>query len=140
MEISEVDVRDLEMAINHQRLDGLTLDDLTAYVSKIPPVDLESYGTWLKVGMALHHQTDGQKGGFVIWDTWSKDSSHYNWQECRDKWRTFAKRDGITKPTRFDYVISRAGGRAVVDTAGAAAVLASTLDDLLARAAACHNG
>ena len=136
MEISEVDVRDLELAINHQKLDGLTLEDLTAYVSKIPPADLEAYGTWLKVGMALHHQTDGKKEGFVIWDTWSKDSSHYNYSECREKWRTFGNRDGIAKPTRFDYIISRAGGRAVVDTAGAAAALVTTLDDLLARAAA----
>ena len=136
MEISEVDVRDLELAINHQRLDGLTLEDLAAYVSKIPPADLEAYGTWLKVGMALHHQTDGQKDGFLIWDGWSKDSSFYNYAECREKWRTFGNRDGISKPTRFDYIISRAGGRAVVDTAGAAAALVTTLDDLLARAAA----
>lgn len=135
MEISDVDVRDLEFAVNHQKLDSLTLADLSAYVSKIPPSDLETYGTWLKVGMALHHQTDGKKEGFEIWDTWSKDSSHYNYQECREKWRTFANRDSVSKPTRFDYIISRAGGRAVVDTAGAAAALVTTLDDLLERAA-----
>jgi hypothetical protein len=35
-------------------------------VAKIPPADLEAYGTWLKVGMALHHQTDGKKEGFEI--------------------------------------------------------------------------
>ena len=134
MEISEVDVRDLELAINHQRLDGLTLDDLTAYVTKLPAGDLEGYSSWLKVGMALHHQTDGKKDGFLIWDHWSKASSHYDYQECRDKWRTFANRSSISKPTRFDYVISRAGGRAVVDTAGSAAALLTTLDDLLARA------
>lgn len=136
MQISDSDVRDLELAFNHQKLDGLTLDDLSAYVAKLPAGDLEGYSTWLKVGMALHHQTDGKKEGFLIWDAWSKDSSHYSYQECRDKWRTFANRSSITKPTRFDYIISRAGGRAVVDTVGAAAVLASTLDDLLARAAA----
>jgi hypothetical protein len=135
MEISEVDVRDLELAINHQRLDGLTLEDLTAYVTKLPATDLEGYSSWLKVGMALHHQTDGKKEGFLIWDRWSKDSSHYDYQECRDKWRSFANRSSISKPTRFDYIISRAGGRAVVDTAGAAAALVTTLDDLLARAA-----
>jgi hypothetical protein len=135
MQISDSDVRDLELVFNHQRLDGLTLDDLSAYVAKLPTSDLEGYSSWLKVGMALHHQTDGKKEGFLIWDAWSKSSSHYDWQECRDKWRTFAKRDGITKPTRFDYIISRAGGRAVVDTVGAAAVLATTLDELLTRAA-----
>ena len=136
MQISTSDVRDLELAINHQRLDGLTLADLAAYVAKLPASDLEGYSSWLKVGMALHHQTDGQKDGFLIWDGWSKASSHYDYQECREKWRTFGNRDGIAKPTRFDYVISRAGGRAVVDTVGAATALASTLDDLLARAAA----
>lgn len=136
MVISDVDVHDLELAINHQRLDGLTVEDLTAYVAKLPPGDLETYSSWLKVGMALHHQTDGKKEGFLIWEGWSQSSSHYNYQECRDKWRTFANRDGISKPTRFDYVISRAGGRSVVDTAGSAAALVTTLDDLLARAAA----
>jgi hypothetical protein len=120
MQISTSDVRDLELAFNHQKLDGLTLDDLSAYVAKLPAGDLEGYSSWLKVGMALHHQTDGKKDGFLIWDGWSKASSHYDYQECRDKWRTFANRSNITKPTRFDYIISRAGGRAVVDTVGAA--------------------
>lgn len=110
----EDDVFDLDRAIAMQPLDGLTLQDLRDYLAKLPAEDVEGYTTWLKPGMATHHQTRGSDDGLKIWIEWSKKSTQFNRAECVEKWRSFDKRDNIEKPTRFDYVIHRAGGRAVV--------------------------
>jgi hypothetical protein len=108
------EVGDLESALASQPLDDLTLDTMWSYLEKLPPDDLESYSPWLKAGMAIYHQTSGSDDGFELWVKWSKKSSHYNIDECRKKWHSFGKNEHINKPTRFDYVIGRAGGRAAI--------------------------
>lgn len=104
-------VSDLEQVIAHQPLDGLTLEQMWRYLQRLPASDLESYEPWAKVGMAIHHQTGGDNDGFKLWVKWSRGSSHFDIEECRKKWPSFGKREHIAKPTRFDYVIHRAGGR-----------------------------
>lgn len=107
-------VSDLEQAISHQPLDDLSLEQMWRYLQRLPASDLESYEPWAKVGMAIHHQTGGDNDGFKLWVKWSRESSHFDIEECRKKWPSFGKREHITKPTRFDYVIQRAGGRHVI--------------------------
>lgn len=104
----------LEQALAAQPLDDLTLDSMWGYLQRLPASDLEAYQPWAKVGMAVHHQTGGSNEGFKLWVKWSQASSHFDIEECRKKWPTFGKRDHIAKPTRFDYVIHRAGGRQVI--------------------------
>jgi len=36
-----------------------------------------SYDDWLRVGMALHHETSGSRDGFALWDTWSRGGAKY---------------------------------------------------------------
>jgi hypothetical protein len=119
---------DLESMINAQPLDDLSLTDLRLYVAALPAEDLEHYAPWLKVGMALHHQTRGDPEALKLWIEWSRGSTHFNEAECREKWKTFNKRGYTGKRVRFDYVIGRAGGRAVIASAVA--------DDWAARGAA----
>lgn len=107
-------VSDLEQAIGHQPLDDLTLEQMWHYLQKLPQDDLEAYDPWAKTGMAISHQTGGSNDGFKLWVKWSKGSSHFDIEECRKKWPSFSKRDHIAKPTRFDYVIHRAGGRQAI--------------------------
>lgn len=107
-------VSDLEQAINHQPLDDLTLEQMWHYLQKLPQSDLEAYDPWAKAGMAVHHQTGGSNDGFKLWVKWSRESSHFDIEECRKKWPSFGKREHIAKPTRFDYVIHRAGGRQAI--------------------------
>lgn len=107
-------VSDLEQAIGHQPLDDLTLEQMWHYLQKLPQSDLEAYDPWAKTGMAISHQTGGSNDGFKLWVKWSKGSSHFDIEECRKKWPSFGKRDHIAKPTRFDYVIHRAGGRQAI--------------------------
>lgn len=104
-------VFDLEQAINSQPLEDLSLQQMWRYLQRLPASDLESYEPWAKVGMAIHHQTGGGNDGFKLWVKWSRESSHFDIEECRKKWPSFGKREHIAKPTRFDYVIHRAGGR-----------------------------
>lgn len=125
-------VSDLEQAISHQPLDGLTLEQMRYYLQRLPPSDLESYDPWVKVGIAIHHQTGGSNDGFKLWVDWSRGSSHFDIEECRKKWPSFGKREHIAKPARFDYVIYRAGGKNDV-------VEESKFSRLLERAAAVET-
>lgn len=46
--------------------------------------------SWLAVGMAIHHETNGE--GFELWDEWSKRSPKYSSEKYgRDKWKSFGK-------------------------------------------------
>ena len=123
---------ELVAAVAALPLADLTLADLAAHVAKLPAEDLESYSSWLKIGMALHHQTGGDQAGLDIWDAWSQSATTYDQVELRDKWRSFAKRAHVTKPTRFDYVIQRSGGRQAAVPARATSLLdrAGLCDDL----------
>ena len=101
----------LDKALSEQPLEGISLEKAKLYVGKLPTGDLEDHDHWLKPGFALHHQFDGSDEALNVWIDWSRASSSFDEGECRDRWPTFAKRDGINKPTRFDYIIFRAGGK-----------------------------
>ncbi len=48
---------------------------------------------WLRVGMALHHETSGQ--GFDLWDTWSAAGAKYPGREAlRSRWESFGRATG----------------------------------------------
>ncbi len=48
------------------------------------------YDHWLMVGMAIHHETNGE--GFEIWDEWSRKSSKYSTPEYgQARWDSFGR-------------------------------------------------
>ncbi len=48
------------------------------------------YDTWMNVGMALHHETDGE--GFDLWNDWSSKGSDYpGAEQCQYKWESFGR-------------------------------------------------
>ena len=50
------------------------------------------YDLWREVGMALHHQFQGDVEALNLWDTWSEGSSKYvsnGTHSCHTKWATF---------------------------------------------------
>jgi hypothetical protein len=50
---------------------------------------------WIKVGMALHHETEGGDDGFELWDEWSAGGSTYPSTEgLRGQWDSFDRRVG----------------------------------------------
>lgn len=106
---------DLMMAVAYQPLDDITLDDISAYMDKLPVDDVNGYDSWLQVGMAISHQTGNSKDGLRLWGKWSKQSVHYDAAEIKSKWRNFEKRD-TSNPITFASVIARAGGKVALST------------------------
>lgn len=79
-----------------------TADALTAYEPKLGLSEAQlaemldvldpdaPHQTWLNVGMALHHETDGQ--GFALWDEWSAGGSKYPGEAALQKrWDSFGE-------------------------------------------------
>lgn len=52
------------------------------------------YDQWLNVGMALHEGFNGSTDGRQLWERWSRQSSHYDADEIRKKWRSFGDYSG----------------------------------------------
>ena len=44
---------------------------------------------WVRVGMALFHQFDGDDTGFDLWDEWSSRGTKYEPENMRARWRSF---------------------------------------------------
>ena len=81
----------------------MVVDEFTQLENIKPPVDVatvkikqalkyinpDEYHTWVRVGMALFHQYNGQPDGFEIWETWSKGSSKFDSKGIGFKWDSF---------------------------------------------------
>ena len=91
---------------------GLALADA---VKELEHIDNEDYETWLKVGMALHHECQGDDTGFELWDDWSMDGATYPGTEgLRTQWDSFDRRVGSGhRQTTMASVIRQSHGRNV---------------------------
>jgi hypothetical protein len=108
---------DLEIAVASQPLD-IPADAVAALLDSYPAENLD-YDAWLRVGMAIYHQTEGQ--GFKTWVNWSAKSPKHDVKHMRVKWRSFG---GRNNPVTMASIIAAVGGsRAVtVDAAGPVAL------------------
>ena len=52
------------------------------------------YELWVRVGMALHHQTDGGADGLELWHAWSSRSALYDSGAVDSKWESFGRYTG----------------------------------------------
>jgi len=52
----------------------------------------ESYETWLKIGMALHHESGGGSEGLELFHKWSIKGAKYQQGDCSKKWKTFEQK------------------------------------------------
>lgn len=81
------DDNDRALLAHKQPLENLTADQLREVLQWVPGAD--DYEMWLKVGMALHHQFDGEEEGLSLWHEWSETSSEYDADSLEEKWNTF---------------------------------------------------
>ena len=83
------------MAGREPRL-GLTIGRMQELLSVLDPDMPREY--WIKVGMALHHETDGGDDGFELWDDWSSDGYTYpDTEALRVQWDSFERRKGSNR-------------------------------------------
>lgn len=74
--------------LEHKRpLENLTVDQLSEILEWVPGND--DYESWLKVGMALHHQFDGEEDGLALWHEWSENAHNYDADALERKWNSF---------------------------------------------------
>jgi RecA/RadA recombinase len=83
------------MAGREPRL-GLTPERMAELVNSLDPN--MSRADWIRVGMALHHECDGDDTGFELWDEWSQDGYTYvSTEAMRVQWDSFDRRKGSTR-------------------------------------------
>lgn len=74
--------------MDHEPRVGLTVDQIREALDVLPK-DL-TYDEWLAIGMAIHHETEGE--GFEIWDEWSQTSDKYSSREYGlARWESFGR-------------------------------------------------
>lgn len=72
---------------------GLTIPQMEELLAAIDP-DC-GRDEWVRVGMALHHECDGDDTGFELWDEWSADGGKYPSREALEsQWDSFTRRSG----------------------------------------------
>lgn len=72
---------------------GLSVEESYDLLQQIDP-DLPRED-WIRVGMALHHEYDGEDDGFDLWNEWSAYGAKYPSEEAlRVQWDSFTRRVG----------------------------------------------
>ena len=75
-------------------------------VKMLPGFSADDYDDWLKVGMALHYETNGAFYSFMAWVNWSRSSKSFvSEEDCQEKWESFrGSKNPVTIGTlRFRY-------------------------------------
>lgn len=93
--------------LNARKRIGLELDQAEDYLNDLPEEWCDDHDTWVKVGMALHHEFRGAKEALALWDEWSSNSAKYEDNACDHRWRSFGKNKKL-RPVRFATIIQAA--------------------------------
>jgi KaiC/GvpD/RAD55 family RecA-like ATPase len=104
---SDFDLLSFDDMIDAQIIDWSKEQVVSAVMEQLEPID-SPYNEWLNVGMAIHHQSEGKKWGFKLFCDWSKQCENYDFEEIRNKWRSFEK-SGADKKITFRTVIKEWG-------------------------------
>lgn len=80
------------MAGREPRL-GLSLEQVEGLLDSLDP-DM-TRDEWIRVGMAVHHETESSYDGFALWDQWSAQGGKYPGEEAlQSQWDSFTRRQG----------------------------------------------
>ncbi len=81
------DDNDSALLAHKAPLENLTEEQLREILQWVPGSD--EYEQWLRVGMALHHQFDGNEEGLMLWHEWSENAHNYDADVLESKWNSF---------------------------------------------------
>lgn len=82
---------------------GLSPKELYNLFCNVNP-DCSRY-QWIRIGMAVHHETKGSKLGFNLWNQWSSTGKKYNANEMESQWKCF-NRDYNKEPVTAAYLFT----------------------------------
>ena len=71
-----------------------SLREIVEMLAVLPKREYGDYDPWLKIGMAVHHGTQGSELGERIWDRWSSTVPGYDPALIGPKWKSFGGRTG----------------------------------------------
>lgn len=72
---------------------GVDVHLLRLHLAAVRKSARDEYEDWMRVGMALHHETDGGAEGLELWDEWSAESPKYvDSADLARRWEGFGKR------------------------------------------------
>lgn len=72
---------------------GLSVEQMQTLLAGLDP-DM-GRDEWIRVGMALHHECEGDGTGFDLWNDWSQNGGKYPSEEAlRAQWDSFTRRMG----------------------------------------------
>ena len=85
----------------------------------LAPIDPEQgHDQWLRIGMAIHHETDGE--GFDLWDEWSETGSSYPGREqLQYRWDSFGRSGTAGVTIRSLLKVAHAAGATIGSVASA---------------------
>jgi Bifunctional DNA primase/polymerase, N-terminal/Primase C terminal 2 (PriCT-2)/Virulence-associated protein E len=73
-------------------------DGLEEFRALAAQYDVDDYNQWIKVAMAIHHETQGSEAGLALWDEWSRTGRKYKGvEDLRLHWRSFSSGAGTGK-------------------------------------------
>lgn len=90
-------------------LNGCAPPGLERFVGDDGPlkaISPDQYATWIVVGQALHHESNGGADGLVLWDQWSAGSDKWTAGVCAQRWKSFGRRKGVTGGTIHAVAVS----------------------------------
>lgn len=81
-------------------------EDLRSRLLIIP--NAEDYELWTQIGMALHHQYDGDDYGLSLWHEWSDTADNYDADALDRHWKSFAIAGKKRAPITARYILKLA--------------------------------
>lgn len=85
------------------KADKVSLESLRKALQHVENAD--DYDHWLKIGMALHHQFDGDDDGLALWHEWSADAANYDPKALDSKWEGFKDAPAHATPITARYIL-----------------------------------
>ena len=105
---------------------GLTVSEIEALLAQLDP-DMDR-DEWIRVGMAVHHECEGDDTGFAIWNDWSSNGGKYPSEESlREQW------DSFDRARNQNRQVSMATVKRMVKLATTAKPGAASVEEIMSR-------
>lgn len=84
--------------------------DMARLADALRHVPADDRDTWVRVGMALHHESGGGGDGYDLWCRWSSQSSKYRERDQSATWRSFGGDGGAVVTAGSIVAMARDSG------------------------------